>query len=141
MPSYWWQCLNCNKFFNFQEVTNSKGISHFIWDELYLSDWDQNILIKNCPSCKNHQLKISYEFPRKDKIILYVNNIVGITKDNNFMQLLWATSPIEDLNDVWYDFKYLNGKSIFGLTKPVVFDKEELKNIMELFNRKCYKLF
>lgn len=140
MPSYWWQCQACNEARSFVEVTASKGITHFIWDELLPSDWDQKHLTRICPKCNDNSLRITYEFPRQDKVTLFVHNIVGITDDNYFMPMLWCTSPSEDKGARWYDFKYVNGRNIFGLNKAVVFTQGSLTKILELFNNKCHRL-
>lgn len=140
MPSYWWQCRECQSTSTFDQATNSRGITHFIWDELYGQEWNQEALVKDCPKCGRQSLRITYEFPRKDKVILFVNHIVGITNDDYFMQMLWETSPQHEPDASWYDFKYMNGRSVYGLNKAVVFAKDDLRRIIEMFNTKCYKL-
>ena len=72
MPSYWWSCEKCKKEFAFKDVTDNSTIYHFIWKTLLPSNWDQEKLLLACPNCKNKSLRITYEFPRKDKEIVRV---------------------------------------------------------------------
>jgi hypothetical protein len=136
MPSYWWKCLACERKAEFKKVSSSKGITDFIWDELVSSSWDQSALVLNCPYCDEVQLHIAYEFPRKkDGVELSVVHIVGLGPiDNVYIPMMWETFPNGNKKERWFDFKYVNGRQIYGLNKPAVFTQEMLN---ELFNKYC----
>ena len=143
MGAYWWQCLNCKASFSFNEVTGSRGVVHFIWDELLKNLWDQKLLIKTCGKSKEKKLVIAYEIPRKEPELIFVNHIIGFTRDNYFLQMFWETISESNLKSQtkWYDFKYLNNRNILGLSRSCVFTEKDLKEIFEIFNQKCHKLF
>lgn len=134
MPSYWWKCNSCNKQFAFDSVTKSKGIAHFIWDELLRSDWDQELLRIKCPHCQSGSLHITYEFPRKDKVIISVVHILGVKPvEDYYLPMMWETAPERYPDEKWFDFKYLNGRNILGLSKPAVLRKDQLQELFEKY--------
>lgn len=136
MPSYWWQCEECKKTYEFEKVTKSKGIAHFIWDELLTSQWDQNLLIKRCENCDREQLRISYNFPRSNNETILVQHIVGTQPFGDYLPMMWETIFIREPNKLLYDFKYLRNRNVWGLNKPAVLDKEDLLNIFNLYSEK-----
>lgn len=137
MPSYWWECESCSKSMTFPKITNSKGIVHFIWDVLTTSDWDQNYLKQKCMHCGENSARIAYDFPSAKKITLRVVHIVGLApSEKNYLPMMWETYPKHNTEDRWFDFKYVIGRSIFGLSKPAVFNKEELHKVIELYRLK-----
>src|SRR3990170_3038918 len=108
MHSYWWQCMNCDSIFSFGEVTNSKGVVHFIWDELLPNHWNSKKLILRCNKCNRNSVRITYEFPRKDKTTLIVVNIVGIeSSEKGYLRMMWETMPLGEPKTRWFDFKYV----------------------------------
>ena len=142
MPSYWWECESCGNKAEFFDVCQVKGITHFIWDILLKEEWNQDHLIKNCKSCGKDLMRITYEFPRKDKEKLRVIHIIGIGPfDNNkYLPMIWETHAVgENENDNWFDFKYLNGKNIRGLNRPAVFSRDSLKKLFDVYSKKTGK--
>lgn len=138
MHSYWWQCMNknCNKTFNFDDVTNSKGIVHFILDELLPNNWNPKKLILRCKKCNKKSLRIMYEFPRKDKTTLIVVNIVGIeSSEKRYLRMMWETMPLGEPKTRWFDFKYVNGRNIWGLMSSPIFTQQELKKILSIYKK------
>ncbi len=82
-------------------------------------------------------MRISYIFPRDDKIELQVKHIVGISPSNDvYVPMMWETIPNGSLNETWFDFKYINNRSIWGLNKPAVFTNQDLKKIFNLYKNK-----
>ena len=137
MPGgYWWECEKCSKEFDFQSACGSEGIAHFIQDYLKI-DWDQNLLIQNCPDCKTHSLRIAYEFPKKDKQSFRVYHIVGIDWNNGaYVPMMWSTRESSYDGDMIYDFKYICGRKTFGLNRAAVFSQQDLKRIFQLYCEK-----
>ncbi len=134
MPSYWWKCEICKSTFEFSQVTNSSGIHHFIWDVLVEEDWDQSALLKKCPDCMSLDLRVTYEFPRKDRVELRIKHMIGLTpQDGIYIPMMWETIPDQDDINTWFDFKYVNGRTIYGLNKPAVFTQNNLKEIFRKF--------
>ncbi len=70
MKGWWWECESCGAKSDFAKACGSKGIAHFIWDVLMPSGWDQAHLLQECRSCDKRSLRITYEFPRKNKEVL-----------------------------------------------------------------------
>ncbi len=105
MPSYWWQCTRCGYSPpSFKSVCKSRGIVHFLRDELLLAKWDQELLVRQCPSCRERSLRITYEFPRQKKETIRVLHIVGVDR-GDYLPMMWETSPSPDLTKRWFDFK------------------------------------
>jgi hypothetical protein len=139
MPgAYWWECEKCSKQFDFKSSKcGSEGIAHFIQDYLR-KNWDQNLLIQECPECKILSLRIAYEFPKKkDKLSFRVYNIVGIDYDNGaYIPMMWATKELPYNEEILYDFKYISGRKNFGLSKAAIFSQEDLKKLFRLYCEK-----
>jgi hypothetical protein len=134
MPSYWWQCAQCNATRRF-DVECGVGIVRFLWDQLLPANWDQSLLVRPCSICSNGALRITYEFPREDRKTLRVLHIFGLGPlgpKKDYLPMMWETSPAPDLKERWFDFKYMSGRSNWGLNKAAVFSKEDL---LELFRR------
>lgn len=129
--SYWWECESCHNTFEFSEITKSKGIAHFIWYELLPENWNKDKLVSFCKSCKIFSIRITYLFPRKDEIKIQLLSIVGL-KYTNFLPMMWETKEAYN-NVLQFDFKYLVGRSVWGLNKPAVFTQEDLKTIFNRF--------
>jgi len=137
MPAYWWECENCPSQFGFLKVCDSKGMSHYIRDVLLPNNWDQERLFIECPACNKRTLRIAYEFPRANKETIRVIHIVGIgsTKDD-YIPMMWETLRKPYDGNTWFDFKYINNRSIYGLNKPAVFEQEDLKKLFQLYCEK-----
>ncbi|MDO9069072.1 MAG: hypothetical protein Q7W05_11525, partial [Deltaproteobacteria bacterium] len=134
MPGYWWQCESCGADSDFMEACGSKGIPHFIWDVLLPSKWDQSKLKSECKKCQKDSLRITYEFPRAEKEVIRVVSIVGVGPYNNiYLPMMWETYMVGNEDDRLFDFKYLNGRNVWGLNKAAVFGRQELKELFDLY--------
>lgn len=136
MPSYWWECEECQTKYEFSDVTEPKGITHYIWDVLIPSDWDQALLLKDCPACGLQSLRISYIFPREDKTHLLVKHIIGLGPFEKYVPMMWETIPDRSEEETWIDFKYINGRNIWGLNKPAVFTKADMRSLFAKYREK-----
>jgi hypothetical protein len=137
MPGYFWQCESCKSELDFLEASGSKGIAHFVWDVLIPSSWDQGKLLMECKKCHKKSLRITYEFPRKKKVILRVIHIVGLGPyDNEYVPMMWETYMVGNEGERLFDFKYLNRRNVWGLNKAAVFTKEGLREIFDLYRQK-----
>ena len=136
MPAYWWKCGACAATAAFGDVSRSPGIAHFIWDELVPTNWDQSLRLLACPGCGGEHLRITYEFPRKDRVELTLVRAVGLDpNDDDYVPMMWETVPDWPSDDRWFDFKYVKGRRVFGLNKPAVFDREGLRKLFKLYCR------
>ncbi len=137
MPSYWWECEECEHEYGFNEVTKSKGIVTFIWDELLPSNWNQDLLLKRCPNCNNDHLRLAYLFPRSDTLRLRVIHIVGLDiREQKYLPMMWETYFTHNPTENVFDFKYMNGRNNRGLNKPAVLSKNNLSQIFSLYNER-----
>ena len=141
MPGgYWWECENCSEPFNFQTACGSKGIAHFIQDQLK-KEWNQEVLMQNCPKCLTNTLRITYEFPKKVKQLFRVYYIVGIDYDNGkYIQMMFETRESPKYDIPIFDFKYIAGRSSFGLNKAATLTQDELKTLFKLYCEKTGKI-
>ena len=131
MNSYWWECESCGYRSNFKEAVGSESIAHYIWDELIPSSWDPKKLILTCKKCNKGKMRITYEFPRKNKEVFQVVHIVGLVK-GKYVPMMWESKPLgEDVS--CFDFKYIIDRNPYGLNKPAVFTREELKELLDLY--------
>lgn len=134
MAGYWWKCSHCGAKFEFEEVCESHGITHYIWDVLIPSGWGQSHLLKNCAQCGNEELRIAYIFPRKEETSLHVKHIVGLGPiDDDYVPMMWETIPDGSKEETWIDFKYIRGRNPLGLSKPAVFSKESIRKLFQLY--------
>jgi hypothetical protein len=135
MPGYWWHCESCDSDFTFPEARASSSIVAFIWDDLVTHRWDQTLLNRICPKCSKQTVALRYEFPRrKEPESLKVVHIVGITPpDGSYLPMVWETAPLRDPEQRWFDFKYMNGRSNWGLNKAAALDKSELRRLFALY--------
>lgn len=138
MASYWWECDNCKIEKPFHEVTEATGIVSFLRKVLLPSDWDQSKLMMPCQSCGTNGLRIKYDFPREDNPVrLSIVHVVGLIRDDaTYLPMMWETQPSGE-KATWFDFKYVNDNSIYGLNKPAVFTRAELKELFRIYERKC----
>jgi hypothetical protein len=140
MPAYWWSCIKCGKKETFQNACDCNGIHGFIWHQLLPSDWDQRLLRKRCAKCRANSLRITYEFPRAKKELVFVNHIVGLGLDG-WIPMMWETVFSGTRSNRLYDFKYVGRKNIWGLNKPAVFTEDTLREIFELYRKKSGRSF
>ena len=136
MPSYWWECESCSARTDFSATCGSPGVAHFIWDALLPSGWDQALLVRPCNTCGTRTVRIAYEFPRSDSLTLRIVHLVGLDPHDIYLQMMWESYPTNSPEQRWFDFKYLNGRSLWGLNKPAVFAREELGAIFDVYRRK-----
>jgi len=137
MAGYWWECESCGTRWEFVAACGSKGITHFIWDILLPSNWDQAQLLGVCKSCGKVSLRITYEFPRKNKEVLRVVHMVGLGPlYGSYIPMMWETYPISVEHERWFDFKYIDGRRTLGLNRPAVLRREHLKQLFNLYQEK-----
>jgi hypothetical protein len=133
MAAYWWECSSCETKYDFHDVCESEGITHYIWDILIPSGWDQAKLLKKCNSCGQDHLRITYIFPRADTTHIQVKHIVGLGPFEEYVPMMWETIPDGDHEETWIDFKYINGRNVWGLNKPAVFSKEDMRKLFNIY--------
>ena len=90
-------------------------------------------MLKSCAKCEMNNVRITYIFPRADKTQLQVKHIVGLGPFDTYVPMMWETIPNGDNKETWVDFKYINGRNIFGLNKPAVFSKEDIRKLFQLY--------
>lgn len=130
---YWWECEKCGKHVDFMPACGSTGVAHYIQDHLK-KNWDQALLVKDCPDCKSHSLRIAYEFPKREKQYFRVYHVVGIDCNNGaYVPMMWVTKELPYNGEMIYDFKYICGRKTFGLNKAAIFLRSELREIFQLF--------
>lgn len=136
LGGYWWECEKCEKQFDFNTACGSPGIAHYIQDHLK-KDWDQTLLVRDCPDCKSHSLRIAYEFPKRERQLFRVYHVVGIDWNNGaYVPMMWVTKESPYSGEMIYDFKYICGRQTFGLNKSAVFSQNDLKRIFDLYCEK-----
>ncbi len=59
--------------------------------------------------------------------------MVGLGPFDEYVSMMWETIPDGNAEDTWIDFKYINGRNIWGLNKPAVFSKSEIHDLFELY--------
>lgn len=137
MASYWWECSSCGSQHEFSNVCQSGGIAHYIWDVLISSGWDQSHLLQDCMKCGQHALRITYIFPRKDETLLQVKHLVGLGPfEDIYVPMMWETIPDGSIDETWIDFKYINGRNIYGLNKPAVLSKQNIRELFQLYRER-----
>jgi hypothetical protein len=134
MPAYWWECSECGTKVEFPEASKSKGITHFIWDVLIPTNWDRSKLLKKCTKCNQDTLRITYIFPRKDQTHVQVKHIIGLGPFDEYVPMMWETIPDGNQKKTWIDFKYINGQNVWGLNKPAVFSKEDMRTLLKQYH-------
>ncbi len=111
-------------------------MTHYIWDALIPSNWDQSKLLKKCIGCGKDTLRITYIFPRKDQVHVQVKHIIGLGPFDEYVPMMWKTIPNGNQKETWIDFKYINGRNVWGLNKPSVFSKEDMRELFKQY-RNC----
>ncbi len=134
MSGYWWECEGCGEKSDFPTVVSTLSMSSFVWDKLLRADWDQSLLVSPCPHCQAFR-RITYEFPRKDKVTLRVIHIVG-RQSEDYVPMMRETYPTDSPKERWFDFKYQRGRNPWGLNKAAVFSRQELQELFMLYRGK-----
>ena len=130
---YWWECTACGERPKWLAVCESKSVAAFIWDELAPSGWDQRLLRRRC-KCKRHSLRITYRFKRGDPERISIKHIVGLVPDGDYLPMLWDTFRHSRPRAHLIDFKYQKGRSPWGLTKRVVFEKAQFIQLLRTYS-------
>lgn len=133
---YWWECEQCGHACTFLEACGSKSLAAFVWNVLLPAHWDQRVLTKRCLACLADSMRITYEFPRTDREVLRVVSIVGVSPRGKYLPMMWETYPVSDPDDRWFDFKYLNGVNPWGLNKPPVLSREDLRMLFVTYEER-----
>jgi hypothetical protein len=131
-PSYWWKCMSCACARTFAQTLGTNSIHGFLWNTLLPSDWEQELLVRKCPECREFSLRIAYEFPRQRTSVVTVYHIVGADK-GNWMPMMWETTLDDESDDHLFDFKYICRKQLFGLNRPAVFSQNDLSELFTLY--------
>jgi hypothetical protein len=80
---------------------------------------------------------MAYNFPRTiEPLILRLVHLVGVRVDDTYLPMMWEAYPTNSPDDRWFDFKYINGYAIFGLNRPAVFSREDLRQLFVLYRAK-----
>jgi hypothetical protein len=53
--------------------------------------------------------------------------------DNVYVPTMWETYDVSAPEYRMFDFKYVNNRNIWGLNKPAVFTREELRELFALY--------
>ena len=137
MKGYWWKCEKCG-----HECKDLAGcpVPTFIHDQVIERDWNQDVLRQDCPECHSRSLLITYEFPRKEREVVSVLNIVGLrgARDDaeDYVPMVWATRPESEPGTRWLHFNYMRGRNPFGLKRAAVFCEDDLRTLAELYETK-----
>ena len=85
-------------------------------------------------------MRITFEFPRKDRVELQIKRIVGISLGEDvYLPMIWESFPFRRPDQSWFSFNYVtrvDGKmNSWGLNKAAVFNKDEFHKIVEVYER------
>jgi hypothetical protein len=102
------------------------------------AEWDQSLLTSPCSKCHSGILRITYEFPRGDSVVLRVIHVVGLRDEDedDYIAMMWETQPKDYPGERWFDFKYQIRRSAYGLNRPAVFSREGLRDLFGLYRQK-----
>jgi hypothetical protein len=114
-------------------------MASFVWDRLLAADWDQLLLTLPCGGCSGGTLRITYEFPREDKLVLRVLHIVGLQYDD-YVPMMWETYPTNSPSDRCIDFKYQRGRNPWGLNKAGLLSRQDLHELFARYREKTAAL-
>jgi len=129
MTSYWWGCTSCGTKYDFKNVFESRGITHYIWVVLIASGWDPFNLLNKCNDCGKDQLRITYRFPRAEETPLQVKYMVELGPFEEYVPMMWETIPNGASEQTWIDFKYVNVRNIWRLA----FGRGDIGKLFELY--------
>ena len=106
----------------------------FLWDELRPSNWDQDLLRRQCTKCATGAMQIAYHFPREKRETIVVTHIVGVGPNaEGYMPMMWEGAFVSDPESRLFDFKYVIQRQNWGLNRPAVFLKEDLRCLFNLY--------
>jgi len=89
-----------------------------------------------CPKCNRRSLRITYAFPRKNREVVQVIHIVGISLGNDYTPVLWESRAINSAKQ-WFQFNFLNGgPNPWGLNKAAVLSYAEMRKLFALYRSK-----
>ncbi len=60
--------------------------------------------------------------------------------DAKILPMMWETSKADSQGPHLFDFKYLLGRNILGLTRPAIFSREDLRKLFDLYCQKTGEL-
>jgi hypothetical protein len=139
MPGYWWECESngSHRFdishFHKNKMNGYTGMASFIKDVMAFQ-WNRNELLQHCDKCKRNTMRITYKYSCKsntnDKY--RVITIVGLNSNTTYIPMMWETCSVID-EYTYYDFKYIIGRSVYGLNKPAIFTRQQLNEIIKLY--------
>ena len=138
---YWWQCDKNSNHWHKEFIISNKdvGLVRFFY-ELAKTNWDQSLLINNCTEDCDGKMRLTYDFPRQnDPERLSAIHIIGISNEHpEYLPMLWESKP-HSYDDMYFDFKYVSwsedrGYNVYGLAKPAVFNKSDLKKLFENYH-------
>ncbi len=147
MAGYIWQCSHCKRRATFPEMQAQRGIVTFIWRTLLPSNWDHNLLLRDCLMCRRREMRITFEFPRQQNPeLLQIKQIVGIPPNGgDYLPMMWESSPFNHLDQSWFSFNYVrlvDGKmNSWGLNKAAVFDRDEFRHIVQIYKQSTGRTF
>jgi hypothetical protein len=86
-----------------------------------------------CEGCGTGELRISYDFPRCVPDVARVLHIVGLERPNGYLPMMWAAKFDSYPERIVFDFKYLSGRRTFGLNRPAIVSRTELRDLLDLY--------
>jgi hypothetical protein len=132
---YWWQCVQCSLCRSFPNECGCH-LAAFIWDCLQ-PDWNQSLLLRECPKCKSKSLRITYHLQPQEQNIVHVLHIVGVGPYGDYLPMMWETYNHQpgggNLADPWFHFNYQRGRSPRGLNHPAVLTQSQLVELFGLY--------
>lgn len=57
-------------------------------------------------------------------------------RDDEYIPMMWKTLRAPYDGEPWFDFKYINGRSVWGLNKSAVFGRDDLAQLFRLYCEK-----
>lgn len=143
LGGYWWQCKSCGHQASFKQTTGDSSIGPFLWDKFVPSDWNQELLVRDCPECDERTLRIAYHHPtKKKKRHVFTYSIVGKTwKDAKYVPMMWETEFGDNQGVMYFDFKYIIGRKAKGLENPASLTRSELNDIFALYRARTGKQY
>ena len=136
MPGYWWQCKKCGEKREFREAANRRSVPDFLWEDLVPAEWDQALLTLPCPTSCGSRMHLTYKFPRSKGTTdtVMVVHIVGLQK-GGYLPMMWEAFFLSEPASSFFDFKYVRGKSMYGLNRPAILTQQDLREMFELYSR------
>ena len=113
---YWWQCRSNPQHAtkDFTSVCKLPLVQFFY--RLASSGWDQTLLTQTCRHCTG-EMRITYDFPRADRVRLELVHAVGLSVDDAYIPMVWASLP-HGIPQTWFDFSSNTSAELRGVTTP-----------------------